>query len=160
MRWKNQPETPKINVSDRKLFKKTISNKHYKSFEYDVFKVGHSLWFWFKNIDFEQQHCETKKTNAFHCFSLILIKNHNHSWFFNQNYSECPTLKASFSKPRQYFFAIYFLLKSSRSETFIFGVSGWFFHRIVSVDSKHYQTVDISWFWRKKCSTHKHRFSK
>ena len=47
------------------------------------------------------------------------------------------------------FFRNLFLLKSSRSETCIFGVSGWFFRRIESVDSKHYQTVDISWFWGK-----------
>ena len=96
--------------------------------------------FGLKNIDFEH---ETKTTNDFHCFSLILIKNHKHSWFFNQNYSECPTLKASFSKPRQYFCALYFLLRSSRSETFIL----WCFRLILSPHCVgRLQTLPNCWY--------------
>ena len=113
-------------------------------------KLDTHYGFGLKTLILNNNTAKQRKLNDFHCFSLILIKNHKHSWFFNQNYSEYPTLGASFSKPRQYFLVICFLLKSFRSETLIFGVFSRFFLRIASVDSKHYQTVDISWFWRQK----------
>ena len=72
IRRKNQLKTPKINVSDRKLFnKKELATNIMRASSMMCLKLDIHYGFGLKNIDFEQQHCKTKKlmiSIVFHWF--------------------------------------------------------------------------------------------
>ena len=88
----------------------------------------------------DQKQWKTKEIIDFPLFSSDFVKN---QWFFNKNHSVLSTLNTSFSKLKQYFWIIYVLLKSSRSETFISDVFHSFFCRIAVVKPKYRMSVEI-----------------
>ena len=139
--WYSEPSGARMNGKHRKWTfqiecfsaKKELAKNIIRASSTMRLKLTTRYGFGSKIMKFNNFKRKTKKIIDFPLFSNVFVQN---QWFFNQNHSVLSTLNTSFSKLRQYFLIICFLLKSSRSETFISDVFHSFFRRIAAINPK------------------------